>query len=66
MITLQQAIQKKYPKYADKMAYYVHQATDCELTWENMTKPNLSDISLSQALFFRFSLKFSTKIHFVY
>lgn len=45
MITLQQAIQKKYPKYADKMAYYFQQATDCELTWDNITKPNLTDFS---------------------
>lgn len=45
MITLKKAFEKKYPKYSEMMASRFKAATGVEFSWENITKPNLVDIT---------------------
>ena len=42
-ITLLEAFRKKYPGYADKVAERFKDATCCDFSLENLTKPNLAD-----------------------
>lgn len=42
MKTLKQALEWRYPKYANRLAELFTLANDCDCTWENLTKLSLS------------------------